>query len=720
MERDPIVEELRSAAEELRPVLDLTRATIPDLEPALRAAEAATREGADVQPTVAFVGPQAARIRVVDALVGAALLEATAGSSKTSLRITFVKRASAFDFVTHSRDGRRVLRFSQRVPDRSDLFDRRLEQARGDRAKAAGELEEQKGRLTEAREKERVARATAERSPGAEEPEDTTLIHAQSFRPAAPPPWWAVWLWIARLFAMLFRRGSAALPAGPQGDDGRARRDARKQERRRLEEALRQEARTAKDRVAALEREITPDAVNRAERTIERLDAERTRYAQERRDEFLEHLSRVGDDVAELVIEYPAAHLPEGMRVLDVPTPDAEASRRIALTAVLREAHGFVVVEDPSRPMPPAVVSFIEDLGRGSPRLFKLPDATEGAAIGERLRSVRADGTRLVARSAAMRLRACLPALKVARDEAEASHRKRLATLEGQRLPDPAEFRARQVERVKATIEQGVDEALKSADALLRRDLGALRARWTETVGACKSRKALVSLAADLDGSIASGIAQTLEGTTARIDEELRQVTQSIEMLALDELRANYPLARRLGSELLPPLAVDWSQAQQAVGVAPAPLGAATTAFEKKRVTIGLGGAAVGAAIGTAILPGVGSAIGAVVGVFVGFLPSSDALRKDCLARVASCVGDAESRALVVLAARRADLTRVLHETIDAGLAGAFERHEEAIARIQEVERRAIATERETLAALDEARTTLTRNEVRLERIGVA
>jgi hypothetical protein len=125
----------------------------------------------------------------------------------------------------------------------------------------------------------------------------------------------------------------------------------------------------------------------------------------------------------------------------------------------------------------------------------------------------------------------------------------------------------------------------------------------------------------------------------------------------------------------------------------------------------------VGAAIGTAILPGIGSAIGAVVGVFAGFLPRADSLRKDCLARVEACVGDAQARALEHLAARRADLARVLHETVDVGLAGAFERHEEAIARLQDVERRAIATERETLAALQEARTTLARNEVRLERI---
>jgi hypothetical protein len=405
------------------------------------------------------------------------------------------------------------------------------------------------------------------------------------------------------------------------------------------------------------------------------------------------------------------------MTVLDIPVPEAEESRRVASGAILREAHGFVVVEDASRPMPPALVSFIEELARIVPRLFTLPATAEGAAIGERLLAVHADGTGLAARSAAMRLRACLPALKTARDEADAAHRKRLATLEGQRLPDPAAFRTRQVERVKAAIEQGVDDALKSADALLRQDLDALRARWTQAVAACESRSALVALAADLDRGIASGVAQTLEGTTKRVDEELGQVTQSIEMLALDELRAHYPLARRLGSDLLPPVAVDWSQAQQALGVAPTPLGAATAAFEKKRVTIGLGGAAVGAAIGTAILPGIGSAIGAVVGVFAGFLPRSDALRKDCLARVDSCVGDAQTRALGLLAARRADLTRVLHETLDVGLAGAFERHEEAISRIQEVERRAIATERETLAALDEARTTLTRNEVRLERM---
>ena len=718
MDRDRIVDELRSAAEELRAVAQVTRATPPELEPALRMAEEATRAAADVEPTVAIVGTRAGRLRVIEAIAGAPLLGAA--PSKGGWRITFVKHAVVFDSLAHSRNARRIVRFSQQEPDRSDLFEKRLEQARGDRAKALGELEKRKGRLSETREKERAARETAGRSPSAEEPEDTTLVHAKSARPGAmrPPPWWAIWLWIARLFAALLRPKAAVLPSAPAPDDEKGRSEARREERRRIADALREEARAAHARGAALEREIAEDdAVERADRTIERLTAEQAKYAQERREEFLAHLARLGDDIVELKIEYPTVHLPEGMTLLDTPTPQTEESRRVALGAVQREVHGFVVLEDPSRPMPPALVSFVEELARIVPKLFTLPETAEGAVVGERLQAVRAEGPGLAARAAAMRLRACLPALRTARDEADANHRKRLATLEGQRLPDPTAFRARQVERVKVTIEQGVDDALKSADALLRKDLGALRAQWTESVAACESRSALVALATDLDRGIAEGVAQTLEGTTKRVDEELRQVTQSIEMLALDELRANYPLARRLGSDLLPPLALDWSHAQQAVGVAPAPLGAATAAFEKKRVTVGLGGAAVGAAIGTAILPGIGSAIGAVVGVFAGFLPRSDVLRKDCLARVDSCVGDAQTRALGLLAARRADLTRVLHETLDVGLAGAFERHEEAISRIQEVERRAIATERETLAALDEARTTLARNEVRLERM---
>jgi hypothetical protein len=691
---------------------------MPELEPALRVAEEATREGADVRPTVAIVGPRAERVRVMEAIAGAALLGTA--KSKGGSRITFVKHSIVFDSVAHSRNGRRIVRFSQHEPDRTELFEKRLEQARSDRAKAVSDLEERKRRLTEAREKERIAHETAERSPSMEDLEDTTLFHARSVRPAAmqPPPWWAIWLWIARLFAVLFRRKPAALLVAADAGDEKARSEARKEERRRIVEALREEAQAAHDRVAALEREVAEDdSVERADRTIERLTAERAKYTQERHDDFLAHLARVGDDVAEVKIEYPAVLLPEGMTVIDVPAPLTEESRRAASGAVLREAHGFVVVDDASRPTPPALVSFIEELERIVPRLFTLPATAESAAIGERLGEVRAGGTRLAARSAAMRLRACLPALRTARDEADATHRKRLATLEGQRLPDPAAFRARQVERVKATIEQGVDDALKSADVLLRQDLGALRTQWIQAVASCETRSALVALAADLDRGIASGVAQTLDGTTKRVDEDLRQVTQTIEMLALDELRAHYPLARRLGSDLLPPLAVDWSHAQQAVGVAPTPLGAATAAFEKKRVTLGLGGAAMGAAIGTAILPGIGSAIGAVVGVFAGFIPRSDALRNDCLARVESCVANAQTRALALLAARRADLTRVLHETLDVGLAGAFERHEEAISRLQDVERRAIAAERETLAALDEARTTLTRNELRLERM---
>ncbi|HEX8789740.1 MAG TPA: hypothetical protein VF765_02230 [Polyangiaceae bacterium] len=712
MERDAIIEELRRAAEELRAVGEVTRAAPPDLGPALRAAEEVTREGAEVRPTVAIVGPLAARVGIVDALAGAKLLASAGASGKAEQRITLVRHAATPEFVAHSRSGRRIVRFSQVAPDRSDVFDRRLDQSRSEREKAADELEKRRATLEEARHKERAAHEAAESS-RAEGPDDTTRVHARPPELAPAPPWWAVWLWIARLFASLFRRPPAALP-----DDGAARRHERRQERKRIADALHAEARVAKERVTSLERDVAQDdSVAKAERTIERLDAERARYVQDRRDEILTHLARLDGDVAELTIEYPAAHLAEGVTLLDVSEPRGEDGRRFATAAVRREALGFVVVEDPSRPASRLLASFVEELARVVPRLFVLPADTEGAAAGSRLRSVLADARQLAARAAAMRLHACLPALRTARDEAEATHAKRLATLEGQRLPSPAEFRARQVERVKAAIEQGVDDALKSADALLRSDLGALRAQWIESVVACEGRSALVALAAELDPGIASGVAQALARTTAQVDGELREVTQSIEMLALDELRANYPLARRLESELLPPLAVDWSHAQSAAGATPAPIGTAAAAFEKKRVTVGLGGAAVGAAIGTAILPGIGSAIGAVVGVFAGFLPRADALRKDCLARIEACVGDAQTRALALLAARRAELARVLHDSVDAGLAGAFERHEETIARLQEVERRSIAAERETLAALQEARTTLARNELRLERI---
>lgn len=712
MERDAILEELRRAAEELRSLADATRATPPDLTSALRAAEDVTREGAEIRPTVAIVGPDAARVRVVDALAGAKLLSSASSAAKGHARITLVRHSATPEFVAHSRDGRRVVRFSQIAPDRSELFDRRLEHARGERAKAVGELEQRREALAKAREKESEARKAAESS-RAQGPDDTTRVLARPAELAPPPPWWALWLWIARLFAALFRRRPPALP-----DDGAGRRHERRQERKRIVDALGAEARAAHERVASLERELAgDDAVAKSEHTIERLGAERARYVQDRRDEILVHLARLGADVAELTIEYPAAHLPEGITLLDVSEPRGEDGRRFATAAVRRDALGFVVVEDPARPASPLLASFIEEIERAVPRLFTQPASTEGAAVAGHLRPILADAKRLAARATAMRLYACLPALRSARDDAEAAHARRLSTLEGQRLPDPAQFRARQVERVKAAIDEGVDAALKSADTLLRGDLGALRERWIESVAACENRRALVALAGELDPGIASGVSQVLQRTTALVDGELREVTQSIEMLALDEMRAHYPLARRLGSELLPPVAVDWSHAQNVAGTSPAPLGTAAAAFEKRRVTVGLGGAAVGAAIGTAILPGIGSAIGAVVGVFAGFLPRADALRKDCVARVEACVGDAEKRALELLAARRAELARGLHEALDAGLAGAFEQHEEAIARLQEVERRAIAAERETLAALQEARTTLARNELRLERI---
>jgi len=752
------VEDLRECAEEIRAIAEEARGRTPALEAALRAAADAVAVGNEARATIAVVGESpGARRALLNGLLGAEVLPPAPARAAADQRLTWIRRAPDCEYTAHSRDGRRVVRFSQRMPDRRELFERQLARAQEEAAAARAEADERRARLetTRAEVRERQAAVDAARAELEAAARDETAARgalavaeqrahradaARAEVPVAPallvsaPAWWAVWLWIVRLLLRPLWRGRLRLRAARESDAARAREEVgshgaevvRAADRHRaLEERHRAEAEelhARREAAAALEKEVADTrAVERGAERVGRLIEERDEHARERHEAFLADLRAMGEGIAELTVEYPAERLPEGLTLLDVPGAWASGANRTAAASALGEAHGFVLVAEGDRPPGAAAAASVDILARGAPRLLLVRARADrlvdpAAVVAGAFQRIHARRAVVVRASAAMRLRSCLDALSTAREAAVESHRRRLAALEGQRIPDPREVRAQQMERAHATIEQAADEAVASAGERLRASIADQRRDWAEQVAACTDRGSLRAVLERLDTGAPARIGEILEQTTDHVARELQTTTESIEAWAVEEIQARYRLARRIDAESLTPLASDLTREDLELGARSAPVEAALAAFEKQRVGLGLGGAAAGAVLGTLIFPGIGTAIGAFVGVFAGFLKGIESLQQECMAKIDACLAEAESHALAQLRARRPELARALRETVDAALGEAFDRLEEAIARLKDVERRAIEAERSKLRVLDDARSALVRIELRLDR----
>src|SRR5581483_8573137 len=114
---------------------------------------------------------------------------------------------------------------------------------------------------------------------------------------------------------------------------------------------------------------------------------------------------------------------------------------------------------------------------------------------------------------------------------------------------------------------------------------------------------------------------------------EMQKASDTMQVWVLEELHARYEVARRLSMADPAPVVSD-VMTEEIASLKNVPLGGALYKFERQRVGIGLGGAAVGAAVGTLIVPGIGTAIGAFIGVFAGFLKGIDSLKKDCVQKL--------------------------------------------------------------------------------------
>jgi hypothetical protein len=752
-------DEVRKAAQAFLRLLDLTRGLSLELVASIRAtADETSRSGAEADLSLALVGDSPAARR---ALLNAALGEPLVGTApQRDGRVTVVRHAAAFDYEARSRDVRRVRRFSLQSPDQSAVFEKhiaqaesalaeahaaraklaeRLEAARAAVAEATAEVERTRRELDAATDE--VSRAQGVASAARAEQERTEMIVRRA--PTLPsvyvrvPPWWAVWLWFWRLLLAPFLRERLREAAGREAEAARAtaalaaqtaEADGAERVRRGREEA--QEAATQrlkdrKDAVLELEDEHADTrAITDTTARVDRLRRERDAYVAERKTLFaaalrdIDAASARGDELLELTIDYPSKHLPEGLTILDLPSPARVDGRAVAESTVRRDADAFVLVADAARPAGAATTSLVEALASSVPRLLLPPQPKGGAAFDVAFFARLAGERELVsAVRAAMRIRGCVAELARARESAEESHQRRLEALERQRIPHPTEFRAAQVTRMQSAIEKAADDSLAAAIDRVRASIATLRSDWTGRITQATGRSAIDAVIKEIDETSAARVSEAMEKTSELVARELQTHAESLETWALEEIHARYQVARRFGAEQLSPVASELTREDLERGMFAGPVSGAMDTFEKGRVGIGLGGVAAGALIGTLIFPGIGTAIGAFVGVFAGFLKGTDSLKQDCLAKIEASLGDIEAHAVAQLQAKRPDLGRVLRVSVDESLREALDLLDKAISRLLEVEKRAIEGERAKLEELRAARAALDEHDAKLAKL---
>jgi hypothetical protein len=653
-----------------------------------------------------------------------------------------VRWAASFDYVARFADGRTV-QFSRAMPDRAPLFEKSLALAQSDKAAAETAREEIQRSLEDAR--ARAATAEAELAKLAMELKEASQKSEQAAAAAtqhrlaaeelvvvepsrapelasylrAAPQWWALWLWIARWILLPFyaERIRAYRVVEAKSERARARMasvvdraEAVEQTRAELEAHHATEMKRLQEEQAAIvvlqgELEKGRD-LTQVRARMDRLEEERAKYSLERRAEFLTDLREYdedakGDELVELVIEYPAKRLPPGVAIVDgnIPTPC--------------EADGFIVVSDGE--VEGATMEAAAELRKSMPQVLSLE--TKGRRLVSSLDTFDAvcrDRPAIIGTRAAMRLRVDIAEITEVCSAAEAAHNGRLRALEDQRLPEPEAFRALQLARAETAITQAAIDIQQSTVELATGGFESLRKEWKDLIASATDQATVRARVKELTDS--TRIHWMLESVSEHVARELQSIGESIGQWALQELQARYHTAHRMRAESLAPVTSDLTGEDLERLLAFEPIRTALDSFEGARVRYGLAGVATGAAIGTLVLPGIGTAAGAFVGVFAGFFKGTGSLKSECLSKIDRNIDEAKSRVLAVLDGHRPDLARILHVSLDDALGEALARFDRSIAHLLDVEKSAIARESTKLEALVEAMGKLQEHDAKLAK----
>jgi hypothetical protein len=663
-------ERVRLAAKALSELAGPASAVGPELVQAIHATrDDVERWLAGESLAVALAGEPAAKRALMNAIVGARAFDPSArpGADAT----VTLRPAPAFDYSARMRDGSAV-EFALRMPARGGSFTKAQQRAVADLEAAQAAEKEQSQRLADAR--RQADEASVASTPRALPPADP-LASLRRF-----------WQWLIRLVVSVFaprRRSPAVLPTpgwSPEDAD-----HVRKLAIKSLEQGL-SEAR---------------GRLQQATARLEALRVERPKYDQERAEAFVQDVRALTDqggrgrDVVTLSVACPTAHLPGDVALIDAGRlpPSADAVIYVATGNEDPTPEHLAELADAQRP---ARVQVVHKLG-------------ELAGAIDRIRSERPF---VAATRSAAALRACI--LRVAEESAraEVECKRRIAALEGQRIPDPTEFRARQIQRVSRAVEDGARDVHTATVEHWRAAVARTKQEWHAEVKACSTRQQMEAFVKTINRTARAHLQSMVDDVGQQAVLELQRVSESIQTWLLEEIRARYHVARRIEEGDAPAAVIG-----EAIALEPVqrgPLESALDKFESRRVNMGLGGVAAGAVVGTLIVPGIGTAVGAFLGVFAGLLKGLDSLKQECVARLDTCLDEVQRSVAAQIAGRQASFADDLRASLDVALDAALERLNASISRVMSLESRVLETERKKREDLARLRSTLEENVMRI------
>jgi hypothetical protein len=655
-----VLSELKAQTRDLLALLrsrrDLGSNAAATLEKTVRDLEARL---APSERAIVVVGESADRHALLDAIFGEPVLARVKRETQALLSI---RSGATFGYEAKLLSGA-MERFQESVPEREEAFGKALVRARRERDEAAGEV-----RLLE-------------REIEAEQRSARTLTRVErtlAFRLRLT--WLLVVAWISGVF-----RRRVAPPPPPA-----------------LEEET---APTSEARALAVTERIAK--VKAREATLE---AERARYLAERHKSFFAALRTLADDLsrggelAELAIEVPSNALPPGVVMVSRPAG-----------AGLGACDGCLLVGRDERTVRARCAETLRPLGTIATRLIE-PNASSGE-VRRVIEQLRSEAPFIAAQRAVAVARVCIGGAIEEGGRAENVCQERIAALESQRLTDPVEFRARSMARMGKAIDDGATEVLRAAIDRVPPRVERIKAEWRDVLLACTDRKAIESCMQTIQREAPARIGALVDETNEMVVAETQRASDTMQLWLLEEIHARYEVARRTSIGDGPAPVIADADSGEVFALASAPFEGALAAFEKRRVGLGLGGAAAGAVLGTLVVPVIGTAIGAFLGVFAGLFEGVESLRRDCAAKIEACVDESARQIRAQLEGRKESLAGALRGSLEDALDAAMDRFAQAIARLMEVEQKAFEVEKTKLARLAELRTALETHEARFAAI---
>lgn len=498
------------------------------------------------------------------------------------------------------------------------------------------------------------------------------------------------------------------------------------------------------DRIVALERSLV-DAEPRLEQAREAVasvHAARAAHAVERRRVFFEEVSALTDEgargreIVEITIDHPAALLPPGLVLVDAPAlGHADEATRDDAWRRFRDDLGGVIAVSPGGLLNVLAPDLLERIApipahgvRGLVRgVGSAEEAT--AELTTRLRGqlpalfarIREESPTVVAAHVTRLVRDRLAILSRGAATATAESEAQVAILAKRRVAIAAEHRARILERARPHIDEAVRRTHHRAREALRAGIAELVGEWRASITASDSRASVDACIESINTSAPVRLRKLCDALTERIAADVQGAVDALDQRVLDELGVDRVAVEGRSDVGAPPFAVSVTELPDGEGAPPsvhgAPLAATQDAFERKRVGIGLGGAAAGAALGTLVFPGVGTAVGAVVGVLAGFVEGTGALKRQAIENARAHATKVENELAGRLDEAAPSVARDLAASIDATVESVLARGGGTTPRLFEETDRALAREREKLEELGRVRALLGAQEERFTAI---